>query len=146
MKLKDAPWKKSYDKHRQHIKELVLLLLLSRFSRVRLCATPQTAAHQAPLSLGFSRQEHWSGLPFPSPVHESEVARSCPTLYDPMDCSLPGSSIHGIFPARVLKWGAKSANDLIEISLDRLDQQVSQSLLRDSVGILENSFHSLPVK
>ena len=77
---------------------------------------------------------------------ENEVSQSCPTLYDPMDCSLPGSSIHGIFPARVLKWGAKSANDLIEISLDRLDQQVSQSLLRDSVGILENSFHSLPVK
>ena len=51
---------------------LLLLLLLSRFSRVRICATPQTAAHQAPLSLGFSRQEHWSGLPFPSPVHESE--------------------------------------------------------------------------
>ena len=44
----------------------MLLLLLSRFSRVRLCATPETAAHQAPLSLGFSRQEHWSGLPFPS--------------------------------------------------------------------------------
>ena len=37
----------------------LLLLLLSRFSCVRLCATPQTAAHQAPLSLGFSRQEHW---------------------------------------------------------------------------------------
>ena len=51
---------------------LLLLLLLSHFSRVRLCATPQTAAHQAPLSLGFSRQEHWSGLPFPSPMHESE--------------------------------------------------------------------------
>ena len=49
-----------------------LLLLLSRFSHVRLCATPETAAHQAPPSLGFSRQEHWSGLPFPSPMHESE--------------------------------------------------------------------------
>ena len=47
-------------------------LLLCRFSRVRLCATPQTPAHQAPPSLGFSRQEHWSGLPFPSPMHESE--------------------------------------------------------------------------
>ena len=47
-------------------------LLLSRFSRVRLGATPQTAAHQAPRSLGFSRQEHWSGLPFPFPMHESE--------------------------------------------------------------------------
>ena len=51
---------------------LLLLLLLSRFSRVRLCATPEMAAHQAPPSLGFSRQEHWSGLPFPSPMHESE--------------------------------------------------------------------------
>ena len=83
----------------------LLLLLLSRFGRVWLCATPQTAAHQAPLSLGFSRQEHWSGLPFPSPMHESEseVAQSCPTLSDPMACSPPGSSIHGIFQARVLE-------------------------------------------
>ena len=37
---------------------------------------------------------------------ENEVAQSCPTLSDPMDCSLPGSSIHGIFQARVLEWGA----------------------------------------
>ena len=51
---------------------LLLLLLLSHFSRVRLCATPETAANQAPPSLGFSRQEHWSGLPFLSPIHESE--------------------------------------------------------------------------
>ena len=61
-------------------------------------------------SLGFSRQEHWSGLPFPSPMHkvksESEAAQSCPTPGDPMDCSLPGSSIHGIFQARVLEWDA----------------------------------------
>ena len=82
------------------------VLLLSRFSRVRLCATPYMAAHQAPPSLGFSRQEHWSGLPFPSPMHESEVAQSCPTLSDPMDCSPPGSSVHGILQARVLEWGA----------------------------------------
>ena len=75
---------------------LLLLLLLSHFSRVRLCATPQTAAYQASPSLGFSRQEHWNELPFPSPMHESEVAQSCPTLSDPMDCSFPGSSVHGI--------------------------------------------------
>ena len=50
---------------------LLLLLLLSCFSRVRLCATPWTAAYQASPSMGFSRQEHWSGLPFPSPMHES---------------------------------------------------------------------------
>ena len=37
---------------------------------------------------------------------ESEVGQLCPTLTDPMDCSLPGSSIHGIFQARVLEWGA----------------------------------------
>ena len=37
---------------------------------------------------------------------ESEVAQSCPPLIDPMDCSLPGSSVHGIFQARVLEWGA----------------------------------------
>ena len=53
--------------------DIYMLLLLTQFSRVRLCATPQTAAHQALLSLGFSRQEHWSGLPFPSPMHEGEV-------------------------------------------------------------------------
>ena len=86
---------------------MLLLLLLSRFSRVRLCATPETAAHQSPPSLGFSRQEHWSGLPFPSPMHkvksQSEVAQvvylkviqSCLTPSDPMDCSLPGSPVHG---------------------------------------------------
>ena len=51
---------------------LLLLLLLSPFSRVQLCVTPQMAAHQAPPSLGFSKQEYWSGLPFPSPMHENE--------------------------------------------------------------------------
>ena len=48
---------------------LLLLLLLSRFSRVRLFVTPQTAAYQAPPSMGFSRQEYWSGMPSPSPVY-----------------------------------------------------------------------------
>ena len=67
-------------------------------------STPWTVAHQPPLSMRFSMQEHWSGLPFPSPKmklkSESEVAPSCPTLSDPMDCSLPDSSVHGIFQAR----------------------------------------------
>ena len=94
--------------HSQHGESLtwLLLLLLSHFSRVRLCVTPSTAAHKAPPSLGFSREERWSGLPFPSPMRESEVAQLCPILSDPRDCSLPGSSIHGIFQARVLEWGA----------------------------------------
>ena len=44
------------------------LLLLSRFSHVRLCATPWTAAYQAPPSMGFSRQQYWSGVPLPFPL------------------------------------------------------------------------------
>ena len=86
---------------------LLLLLLLSCFSRVWLCVTPSTAAYQASLSMGFSRQEHWSGLPFPSPMHESEKLKWSRSVLsdssDPMDCSLPGSSVHGIFQARVLE-------------------------------------------
>ena len=130
-------------------------------SCVRLFVTPWTAAYQAPLSMGFSRQEYWSGLPLPSPkmfrlVHnipccyvtsvmsdsvrphrwqptrlpcpwdspgqntgvgcyfllqcmkvksESEVTQSCLTCSDPMDCSPPGSSVPGIFQARILEWG-----------------------------------------
>ena len=46
---------------------MLLLLLLSHFSHVQLCAIPETAAYQAPLSMELSRQEYWSGLPFPSP-------------------------------------------------------------------------------
>ena len=87
----------------------VLLLLLSRFSRIWLCATPWTEAHQAPQSLGLSRQEPWSGLPFPSPMHESEKwkwSRSVVSNSYPWTAWLPGSSIHGIFQARVLEWGA----------------------------------------
>ena len=98
----------------------------------------------------FSRQEYWRGLPFPSPGNlpdlgvksgspalqvdylpskppkkkkKKEVAQLCPTLCDPTDCSLPGSSIHGIFQARVLEWVAVSfsressqSRDLTQVS------------------------------
>ena len=142
---------------------LLQCMKVKSLSRVRLFTTPWTAAQQAPLSMGFSRQEYWSGVPLPSlalknaaaaakalqscptvrphrqqPTRlprpwdspgkntgvgchlllqcmkvksESEVAQSCPTLRDPMDCSLPGSSVHGIFQARVLEWGAISETD-----------------------------------
>ena len=87
---------------RKAMTNLLLLLLLSRFSHVQLGATPCTAAHQATPSMGFSRQEHWSGLPFllqcMKVESESEVTQSCPTLSDPMDCSLPGSSNPWDFP------------------------------------------------
>ena len=45
---------------------------------------------------------------------ESEVAQSCPTLRDPMDCNLPGSSTHEIFQARVLEWGAIAFSDVLD--------------------------------
>ena len=74
-----------------------LLLLLSHFSHVRLCVTPQTAAYQAPPSLGFSRQEHWSGLPFPSPMHESEKWKGSHSVMS--DSSQP----HELQPTRLLR-------------------------------------------
>ena len=52
---------------------------------------------------------------------ESEVAQSCPTFSDPMDCSLSGSSVHGIFQARVLEWGAIAFSDLSIYYLSILD-------------------------
>ena len=79
-------------------------------SRVRLLATSWTAAYQAPLSMGFSRQEYWSG----GPVAFSGVgAQSCPTLCDPMDCCLPSSSVHGILQARILEWIAISFSGVL---------------------------------
>ena len=90
--------------------------------------TPWTVAHQAPLSMGFSRQEYWSGLSFPSPgdlpdpgikprsalfdiVNATAAAKSlqsCPTLCDPIDSSPPGSPVPGILQARTLEWVAIS--------------------------------------
>ena len=105
----------------------------SCFNHVQLFATPWIVACQAPLSMGFSRQEHWSGFPCPPPgdlpnpgiepvslkspaltggffttsaTWDSQVlvTQSCPTLFDPMDCSPPGSSVCGILQARTLEW------------------------------------------
>ena len=76
---------------------MLLLLLLSHFSRVRLCATPEMTAHQVPPSLGFSRQEHWSGLPFPSPVHKSKKWNWSPSVVS--DSEWP----HGLQPTRLLR-------------------------------------------
>ena len=74
--------------------------------------TPETAAHQAPLFLGFPGKNTGVGCHFLLQCmrmkSESEVAQSCPTLCEPMDCSLPGSFVHGIFQARVLEWVAIS--------------------------------------
>ena len=76
-----------------------LLLLLSHFSRVRLCATPQTAAPVP--GILQARTLEWVAISFSNAKvkSESKVAQLCPTLSDAMDCSLPGSSVHGIFQA-----------------------------------------------
>ena len=87
-----------------------LLLLLSRFSRVRLCATPETAAHQVPRPQDSPGKNTGVGCHFllqcMKVKSEGEVAQSCPTLRNRMDCSPPGSSVHGLFQARALEWGA----------------------------------------
>ena len=83
--------------------------VLSHFSRVQFSATPWTLAHQDPLSMGFSWQENWSGLPFPSLTLflillsdvKQKLAKSCPILCDPMDYI-----VHGIPQARIQEWVA----------------------------------------
>ena len=82
-------------------------------SCVRLFVTPWTVAFQAPLSMGFSRQAYYSGLPFPSPGITATAAaakslQSYPTLYNPIDGSPPGSPVPGILQARTLEWVAIS--------------------------------------
>ena len=120
-------------------------------SPVQLLATPWTAAHQAPPSMGFSRQEHWSRVPLPQynpgDIHQqvlllktrgtlsspgaflfcpstikttymisfiyicvhAKSLQSCSTLCNTMDCSPPGSSVHGILQARIVEWAAVSS-------------------------------------
>ena len=119
-----------------HIPSLTQLTVLVDLAH-SLFVTLWTVACRAPPSVGFSRQEYWSGLPFPSPgdfpdpwietaspalqadslplshhptalAREDHVTQWCLTLCDPMDCSLPGSSIHGVFQARILEWVAIS--------------------------------------
>ena len=106
-----------------NIKPLCVCML----SCIWLFATPWTVAHQAPLTMGFSRQEYWSGtcllhwqggslppLPAGKPINiysvyvsvKVKIAQSCLTFYDPMDCSPSGSSVHGILQARILEWVA----------------------------------------
>ena len=86
---------------------------------LQLCPTlydPIDGSPQAPLSLDSPGKNTGVGCHFllqsMKVKSESEVAQSCPTPSNPMDCNLPGSSIHGIFQARVLEWGAIAFSDL----------------------------------
>ena len=72
----------------------------------------RTFPHLLNLTTQGLRSFHWILLQYMKVKSESEVAQSCPTLLDPMDCSLPGSSIHGIFQARVLEQGAIAFSDI----------------------------------
>ena len=89
---------------------LLLLLLLSHVSRVQLCATPRWQPTRLPRPWDSPGKNTGVGCHFllqcMKVKSESEVAQSCLTFHDPMDCSLPGSSVHGIFQARALEWGA----------------------------------------
>ena len=125
---------------------------MKSLSCVQPSATPWTAAFQAPPSMGFSRQEYWSGVPLPSPILNTRQIqnsslfsasftfylslghgcacllsrfRSYLTLWDPMDSSPPGSSVHGILQARILEWVAMSSSSGWSRSRGRI-----QSLLR----------------
>ena len=103
---------------------LLLLLLLSHFSRVRhsvrphrwqptrLCHPWDSPGKNTGVGCRFLLQ-------YMKVKNESGVAQSCPTLSDPMDCSQPGSSFHGIFQARVLEWGALafSAGNGLEVTI-----------------------------
>ena len=104
-----AYFRYTWDDYHIAIYIILLLLLLSRFSRVRLCVTPEMAAHQALPPWDSSGKNTGVGCHFLlqciKAKSESKVAQSCPTLRDPMDCTLPGSSVRGIFQARVLEWG-----------------------------------------
>ena len=72
---------------------------------------------------------------------EGEVAQSCLTLSDPMDCSLPGSSIHGIFQARVVEWGAIAFSDIVYI-IDIISQFIL-SMISLIHKILKNDTNEL---
>ena len=101
--------------------EQLLLLLLSRFSRVRLWPHRRQPT-RLPDPWDSPGKNTGVGCHFllqcMKVKSESEVAQSCPTLSDPMDCSRPGSSVHGIFQERVLEWGA--------IAFSEIQQQTKQ--------------------
>ena len=111
------------------------VLLLSHFSRVQLCATPQKQPTRLRRPRDSPGKNTGVGCHFllqrMKVKSESEVTQSYPTLGDPMDRSPPGSSVHGIFRARVLEWGAiafsvKYIAELVRKSGKSLEDQTEQ--------------------
>ena len=129
-----------------------LLLLLSHFSRVRLCATPWQQPTRLPHPCDSPGKNTGVGCHFllqcMKVKSQSEVAQSCPTLSDPMDCSPPGSSVHGIFQARVLEWGAIASK--MGLNWVYLPEAGGQSGLRPCCGLNvcvlpKNSYVEIPM-
>ena len=98
-----------WEKNKVTCEELLLLLLLSRFSRVDSGRPHRWQPTRLPRPWDSPGKNTGVGchflLQYMKVKSESEIAQSCPTLHDPMDYSLPGRSIHGIFHARILEWG-----------------------------------------
>ena len=103
---------------------------------------PHMAAHQAPRPWDSPGKNTEVGCHFllqcMKVKSESEIAQSYPTLRDPMDCSLPGSSVHGIFPARVLEWVAIAFSVLnLKPNLKSAVSSLVAQRLKNMPGMLE---------
>ena len=106
----------------------VCLVKVKSLSRVRLFATSWTIAFQAPMSMGFSRQ--YTGVD----CHFLLQGMAGPILCNPLDCSLPGSSVHGISQARVLEW--------VEISSSRGPSWIRYQTISDD-KLVNDSTHTV---
>jgi len=104
MKLKDT-----CSLGRKAMINLLLLLLLSHFNRVWLCATPSMAAHQALPSMRFSRQEYWSGLPLPSPMINLDILLKSRDITLPTKISLVKAMVFPVVMCECESWTIKQA-------------------------------------
>ena len=122
---------------------IYILLLLSHFSRVLSVRPHRRQPTRLPCPWDSPGKNTGVGCHFllqcMKVKSESEVAQLCPTLSDPMDCSLPGSSIHGIFQARVLEWGAIAFSGLY---IYKETLKFSKILLSD-IWVLSHCFNSI---
>ena len=135
----DANWLKSKTQLQESVCVCsAALLLLSHFSCVQLCVIPEMAAHQAPRPWDSPGKNTGVGchclLQCMKVKSENEVAQSCPTLHDPMNCSPPCSSVLGIFQAGVLEWGAIAFSSSTAQLCPTLCNHIAYSLPGSSVS------------
>ena len=109
----------SFNFYLEYFLIMLLLLLLSCFSCVQLCATPQTATHQAPPSMGFSRQEYQSGVPLPSPFphHSRHHFQARKYLRDSLNCQCVDEVVETVCPSKViLIFGGRTVSFNLKLS------------------------------